>query len=224
MYRCFKKLFVGKPYSRIEKFLLQIPTWLFVSSTVLILVLLIFWVEEDDIKLGSNPIKVVFQNAEAIAIVTGVALYFKEIPDRKAQGNYEAWQVVDNDINTSTGYARKQALEDLCKSGTSLANISFFRTDLKRINFTGANLAGADFSLCSLQEANFSFANLTEANFYKTFLAGVNFTKADLNYANFIGIHFSNSGTFFPQQIQSAKNWETATYDPEIRVLLGLDP
>lgn len=84
-FQFLKKLFVGKPYNRVEKFLLQIPTWLFVSSTVVVLVGLILWVEEYDIKSGGNPLKVVFENVEAIAIVAGVALYFKEIPDRKAQ-------------------------------------------------------------------------------------------------------------------------------------------
>ena len=224
IYRCLKKLFVGKPYSKIEKFLLQIPTWLFVSSTVLILVGLIFWVEEDDIKLGSNPIRVVFQNVEAIAIVAGVALYFKEIPDRKARSHYEAWQVIDNAVGSPASYARTQALEDLCKDGVSLANICITHSNLDKINLVGADLNGASLTFCNLTATDLSFANLTGADLSSSQLTFANFTEADISRAIFTNAHFSRSEIFSPQQFQAAKNWKTATYRPEIRVLLGLDP
>lgn len=224
LFGCFKKLFAGKPHNRVEKFLLRIPTWFFVSLIVLIFMRLILWVEGYDIESGENPLKLLFQNAEAIAIVAGVALYFKEIPERKARKHYEAWQVIDNAVGSPASYARKQALEDLCKDGVSLANICISHSNLDKISLVEADLSGASLTFCDLTATDLSSANLTGVCFIASDLSKTIFTKADISRANFTHAYVNQSEVFSTQQIKSAKNWKTATYDPEIRVLLGLDP
>lgn len=214
-----------KPFNKVEKLLLAIPTWIFATGVVGLLIGLILWAEKD-INLKSPPevVRVIFQSAEAIGIVAAVILYFKEIPDRKARKHYEAWQVIDNTTRDSLGYARKQALKDLCSDGVSFANISISFADLSKINLAGADLNSASLTFCDLTATDFSFANLTGANLSASQLTRANFTEADISHVNFTHAHFSRSEIFSPQQFQVARNWETATYDPEIRAKLGLAP
>jgi BTB/POZ domain-containing protein KCTD9 len=325
-----------KPFNKIEEDLLTIPTWRFVSEWVVLLALLALLVAKDiDFTSPREVVRVLFQNAEAIAIVAAVILYFKEIPDRKAQKHYEAWQVIDNAAaaNVPTSYARKQALEDLSRSGVSLAGIDVPRANLSRAdlngadlsradlngadlsradlnganlskadlnranlslanlnlanlmwvnlwwanlsgaelnranlrwaklsganlsraklsganlsraklsgaNLSGANLSGANLSRAKLSGANLSRANLSGANLSGAKFGGTNLSRANLNRANLSGANLSGANlsranlsganlsrvkNVSPQQIQSARNWKTATYDPELRIQLGLD-
>lgn len=195
------------PFTRLELALKQVPTWLFVSAEVLLLSVLALWVEADvDLNSPQDVIRVLFENAESIAIVAAVILYFKEIPDRKTQKQYEAWQVIDNAsaAGVATSYARFKALEDLNSDGVSLSGIDIPNANLQGINLeqanlskadlsgadlTGANLNGADLSNANLSGANlfyavFSDALLIDANLSNTSLSSADLTNADLTGAN----------------------------------------
>ncbi len=238
----FTPLAQKETFNEVEKFLLKIPTWKFTIVPIVFLIALSVWVEENlDFKSPQKVAKVIFQNVDAIAIVAGVALYFKEIPDRKTRKHYEAWQVIDSAASTQASYARKQALEDLCSDGVSLSDINVSGTQLSRINLSGAelieaNLIGTNLEGANLIGANLEGANLQGANLMGANLFGATLESCKLDGANLFGTDFTGAAfwidtstpikdnPFVPRQIKSAENWETAKYDPEIRVLLGLDP
>jgi BTB/POZ domain-containing protein KCTD9 len=220
-----------------NKILQDIPTWIFVSLFVFGFAGLALWVAKDiDLKSPRDVVRVLFQNAESIAIVAAVVLYFKEIPDRKAEKHYKAWQVIDNAVVATqvsgvvfTSYALKKALEDLCKDGVSLSNIDVPRADLSNINLSGADLRHANLSGANLHEANLRGANLVQtkldgATLVWADLSGAQFnltdlSDANLNMANLSGVKCIN----MISSIKRAKYWEYATYDPEFREKLGLD-
>lgn len=86
-----------KPFNKVEEILQDIPTWRFVGAFVFGFACLALWVAKDiDLKSPRDVARELFQNSESIAIVAAVVLYFKEIPDRKTQKHYDAWQVIDN--------------------------------------------------------------------------------------------------------------------------------
>jgi BTB/POZ domain-containing protein KCTD9 len=254
-----------QPFNKIEKLLLSIPTWFFVGAVVGLIVCLSLLVHEDNNhkskcntsgflfeynKLVCDGASVLLQSAESFAVVAAVSLYFKEIPDRKARKHYEAWQVIDNATNVPTSYARKQALEDLCKDEVHLVGINISGSDLIRANLknailgsanlsgadlrwadlSGSILQGADLSGASLigvnligadlSAANLSNANLTGVKFRGVKLYGTNLSEADILGANLSGVIEVSPDQV--QQIQSAINWRSADYDPIIKKLLGI--
>jgi BTB/POZ domain-containing protein KCTD9 len=236
-----------KPFNRIEKILLTIPTWLFVSLAVVLIGGLTLWVHEDNNAPSTckaskffdqytvsvcDGLSVLVQSAESIAILAAVILYFKEIPDRKAQKHYEAWQVIDNaaaGANERFSYARKQALEDLARDGVSLALIDLSGANLSGIQLNGAilsqaNLEGVNLSVSNFKGTYFRRANLCEANLRRSEFTGADFYEANLSSAELEGANLCGIKNFTPEQIKSARNWETATYDPEVRKQLGLSP
>lgn len=178
------------PFNRIEQQLQKIPTWLFVSGAVLLLSGIALWVEDEiEIKSIQDVIKVVFENAESIAIAAVVILYFKEIPDRKEQKHYEAWQVIDNAAaaKISTSYARHKALEDLNRDGVSLWGVDIPEADLKVIDLQNADLLGADLQGANFWGGKLMFANLNEANLKETKLMFANLQEASFQEANLKG-------------------------------------
>jgi BTB/POZ domain-containing protein KCTD9 len=254
-------------FNKLEQLLLSIPTWIFVSAAVGLIGCLSLWVHEDNnakskcntsgflfeyTELVCDGASVLLQSAESIAIVAAVILYFKEIPDRKAQKHYKAWQVIDNAAaaKTSTSYARKQALEDLVRDGVSLVGIDIPGSDLIRANLKNAILGSADLSGADLRwtdlsgsilidtnlrdanligtnlsGADLSAANLSNANLAAVDFSGVNLFAANLSNANLSGANLNGVTKFSPdkiQQIQSAQNWYLADYDPETKNLLGI--
>jgi uncharacterized protein YjbI with pentapeptide repeats len=182
-----------QPFNRVERWLLTIPTWLFVSGAVLIMGTLAIQFDDGvnwDDSLG-DWLAVVFENAESIAIASAVILYFKEIPDRKQQKHYEAWQVVDRAAasGNSTSYARKQALEDLNSGGVPLNGIDVPGVDLEAANLKGASLRfvdlkGASLRFSQLQNADLQFSGLEHADLYHANLKGANLGNANLDGAN----------------------------------------
>ena len=107
-----------------------------------------------------DAVQVIFSSTESIAIAAAVALYFKEIPDRKEQKHYEAWQVIDNAAaaKVPTSYARRKAIEDLHRDGVSLRGIDIPNVDLQGINLSFANLV-----FTNLNGANLSGAEWDES-------------------------------------------------------------
>jgi BTB/POZ domain-containing protein KCTD9 len=242
-----------QPFNKVEEILQDIPTWIFVSAFVFGFAGLALLVAKDlDLKSPRDVARELFQNAESIAVIAAVSLYFKEIPDRKARKHYEAWQVIDNAAaaKTATSYARKQALEDLVRDGVPLVGIDIPGSDLIRANLKNAILGSADLRGADLRRADLSGSILQGAELESTNLIGTNLSGADLSAANLseailIGVKFSGvnllatnlskadlSGAnlsevikFSPdpiQQIKSAKNWRNADYAPEIKKLLGI--
>jgi BTB/POZ domain-containing protein KCTD9 len=194
-----------QPFNKIEKLLLFVPTWIFVSVAVGLIGCLALWVHEDNnskskcntsgflseyTELVCYGASTLLQGAESIAIVAAVILFFKEIPDRKAKKHYEAWQVIDNAAAATqlhhgiyTSYARKNALEDLSKDGVSLSSIVLSRADLSRIDLSYTDLSNANLIGSNLSNANLSNANLTGAHLMGADLKGANLSNANLSNA-----------------------------------------
>jgi uncharacterized protein YjbI with pentapeptide repeats len=200
-----KKRFSSKP-----SWLQKVPTWLFLTLVVIGLAGFAVGVNVKDLRCGDEPQKVgckktskkndwlphslllqaiaklIFDNAESIAIVSAVALYFKEAPDRETQSQYEAWQVIDRAAaaGVSTSYARIKALEDLNNAGISLQGIDMPGADLRQIDLSGADLKISTLNRTDLIQANLSGANLTRVNFGGSNLIDANLNGADLSDAN----------------------------------------
>ncbi|MEM6598503.1 MAG: pentapeptide repeat-containing protein [Cyanobacteria bacterium P01_C01_bin.69] len=172
-----------QPFNRIEEQLEAIPTWRLITEVAIILAGLAIILEPDK---SINPAKVIFDSSESIAIVSAVALYFKEIPERKKQKHYEAWQVIDNAKGIGTSYARRRAIEDLYKDG-----VSFYEIDLPGVDLQGITLSGA-----FLFKADLSAANLSSADLYNAFLSNANLSSADLSSADLSEINLSNANLF----------------------------
>lgn len=200
----------------------SIPTLWFVTGAVIVLALIALWVEkETTITSIRDVVQVIFKNAESIAVVAAVILYFKEIPERRAQKHYEAWQVVDAAAKVPVSYARIRALEDLNRDGVSLKGIAALDANLEGISLkkailteadmTGANLSSADLTdaillkirleRATLKQANLSGADLTAADLRSAILTraklmnanltGVKLTTAQLAYADLSGSTFT---------------------------------
>jgi hypothetical protein len=180
-----------RAFNFIEQQLQRVPTWAFVSVVVIVLSAVAIFVNPEGIPQSSKEaIQIIFSSAESIAIAAAVALYFKEIPDRKERKHYEAWQVIDKAAAAKlpTSYARRKALEDLYQDGVPFSGIDLPNADLQFIDFRDANLRGADLSGADLTLANFSRtvlrgAKLSDANLGDTKLVGADLVNADLQRA-----------------------------------------
>jgi BTB/POZ domain-containing protein KCTD9 len=188
----FRRIQLRKCLIVLDRSVLQtiqyVPTWFAITLMVGLLSWLTIWFHDGDLKILSpkdlftRPVlKVLFENAESIAIVAAVILYFKEAPDRKEQKHYEAWQVIDNaaTAKVSTSYARTKALQDLNRDGVLLKGLDVPGADLERIELSGAILWDAD-----LSDANLSNADLRNADLRKADLKRANLCSADLRGAN----------------------------------------
>ncbi|MGP1375426.1 MAG: pentapeptide repeat-containing protein [Almyronema sp.] len=185
-----------KIYNQMEKLLQAVPAWLAVSISVLCLAVLALWVNEVPIHssqdlLSRKALQILFSEAESIAIVAAIILYFKGAPDRKAQKHYEAWRVIDSAAaaKVSNSYARRRALQDLYQDGVSLRGLDAPGANLAQIKLAeadlqDANLQGAIFEEANLQKADFRGANLRGANLQKANLRGVNLRGVNLQKAN----------------------------------------
>jgi hypothetical protein len=182
-----------RPFNRIERWLLKIPTWLFVTGVVVFLSVIALWVEPDGVNLKSprDIVRVIFGNAESIAIAAAVALYFKEIPDRKERKHYEAWQVIDNATGTETSYARRKAIKDLYQDGVSFTGLDLPGADLMGVDLSGANLSGADLRGADLIGAKLSGADLIYAKLSDAYLIGAYLSDACLSGANLSGANLT---------------------------------
>lgn len=177
-------------FNKLERLIQKVPTWLFATGAIVILALIALWLEADHIKSLRDVIKVLFEHAESIAIVSAVVFFFKEAPNRKAQKHYEAWQVIDHAAaaQVSMSYARIQALQDLNEDGVPLRGIHLPGAYLQGINLQGAVLSCADLSGADLVRANLSHTNLSHAN-----LSGATLIDANLRGANLIDADLSGA-------------------------------
>jgi uncharacterized protein YjbI with pentapeptide repeats len=95
---------------------------------------------------------------------------------------------------------------------------SFRKAKLYRVQFRSANLQEAVLAEANCEETNFKLADLRHTNLRSTNMKGAIFVDANLEKADLLGAHNLSA-----DQIKTAKNWELAHYDPELRVQLGLD-
>ena len=180
-----------QPFNRIERFLQKFPTWLFVTGVVGAIAGTAIWVDPI-VNIHSSDkeiIGVLLQNVEVMAIVAALIVYLKEVPERKAQRHYEAWQVIDSaaTAKVATSYARKQALEDLNRDGVSLRKINIAGADLEGINLQQADLCDANLNGANLEGATLLIANLRGAT-----LIGANLNNSILEHAK---LSFVNLGS-----------------------------
>ncbi|WP_346289475.1 pentapeptide repeat-containing protein [Sphaerothrix gracilis] len=185
-----------KAHHHLEKCIQTIPAWLAVTISVVCLAVLALWVNEipvDSIQtiFSREALQILFSEAESIAIVAAVILYFKGAPDRKAQKHYEAWRVIDSAAaaKVSTSYARQRALQDLHHDGISLRGLdapgaNLAQIELPEANLQGANLQGVILCGANLQRVDFRGANLRGADLQKANLKGVNLRGVNLHKAN----------------------------------------
>jgi BTB/POZ domain-containing protein KCTD9 len=95
------------------------------------------------------------------------------------------------------------------------ATLIFAKLDLA--NLRGANLDKADLGEAILINADFGEAILSNADLGETNLNGVNLEGANLD-----GAKFYRAKNINLEEIKTAKNWEKACYDPDLRQQLKL--
>ena len=95
---------------------------------------------------------------------------------------------------------------------------SFRKANLCRVQFRSANLREAVLAEANCVETNFKLADLSHANLSNTNMKGAIFVDTNLEKADLVGAY-----NLSVDQIKTAKNWELADYDQELRVQLGLD-
>lgn len=78
------------------------------------------WVSDSNPQTRKEWVKVLFDNAEPIAIAAAAAVFLLESPDRRKAAQYEAWQVINSAMGQTGSGGRIQALEDLNKDGVDL--------------------------------------------------------------------------------------------------------
>jgi uncharacterized protein YjbI with pentapeptide repeats len=176
------------------------PNWTVCIATVAFLMLLAVLGDPDIHSLkdlfSRRFIGFMLQQAESIAILLAVVLYFKEAQERRDKNHYESYQVIDQAAaaGVPTSYARKKALENLNKGKVSLSSLDAPGADLAKIqlpdvDLSYADLRGADLRRSNLHNARFHhsdlqgaclrWTNLERAKFWKT-----NLREADLRHSN----------------------------------------
>lgn len=204
---------------KLEKCVQAVPTWLVALISVLVLSLIVVLVysglgllsPKAPFSYNRKVLKLLIDNAEAIAIMVAVILYIKGAPDRKDQKHYEAWRVIDTAANITTSYARYQALQDLHRDGVSLQWLEAPKANLSAISLPKANLKACNLAGANLEKANLRGANLTGAN-----LAGANLNQADLVGSDLTGANLQ-SANLRGTVLWKAILWETDFSEAELR-------
>lgn len=101
---------------------------------------------------------------------------------------------------------------DLARSNLSGYETNLFHVSLRNANCYRTNLSGTQLKQADLSGARIEQANLSEARMKDCNLAEADLRKADLRGAKYLTV----------SQIQKAKNWQEAIYDPDFAELLGL--
>ncbi|NJM98611.1 MAG: pentapeptide repeat-containing protein [Phormidesmis sp. RL_2_1] len=200
---------------RLEQRIQAIPTWLVALAAVLPLSAAIIFIREDPAAplTWKLALRLLLDNAEAIALAVAVVLYLKGAPDRKTQKHYEAWRVIDTAAaaNVTTSYARYQALQDLHRDGVSLQWLEAPNTNLAGICLPKANLQACNLAGANLQNANLRGANLQEANLAGADLSHADLAGSDLTAANLKGTNLRSAVMW------KARLWEADLSQAEMR-------
>jgi uncharacterized protein YjbI with pentapeptide repeats len=177
------------------------------------------------------------QSGIVITVVIALGRYFAEGSQRKKQAHYQAWMVINSALGQNSSGGRIEALQDLNKDGVSLQGLKAPEANLEGIKLEKAQLGGASLEKAWIKKANLSEAVLDgawlkDANLSETDLSGAsldgsrlygaNLKGTNLKGANLNGTHLNEAKNLTPEQVKTAKNWETAQYDQELRHRLGL--
>jgi uncharacterized protein YjbI with pentapeptide repeats len=113
-------------------------------------------------------------------------------------------------------------------SASNLRGAKLIYADLGKANLifsdlSGADLSGANLDGAALSDAKFIKTNLSEASLQGVRFLGTDLEGANLHNTNLLDADLSDARNLSPQQVQQARNWENAKYDPEFRKKLGLD-
>jgi uncharacterized protein YjbI with pentapeptide repeats len=189
-----KKLFYQKKLTSFEQFLAKVPVWSLALFVVVLIVPASLKIDSeinlqkpyslDDVLL--KTLRVFFEKIDAIAIVTAVALYIKEAPDRREQKSdehSETWQIIENARGIGMSLSRYKALQDLNDDDISLEEADLPSADLCAIQLAGANLGRANLERANLERANLERANLEQANLMRSSLVKANLQGANLKLA-----------------------------------------
>lgn len=127
--------------------------------------------------------------------------------------------------------------------GAKLTSVNLTAADLRGANLEGADLSesilvaadlgtepqfdryGTDLYIrphTNLRAANLIFANLQNANLSDADLTGADLTGSDLTGANLYNANLTGAKAIVVEQIQVARNWQTAIYDSAFNAQLGL--
>ncbi len=117
----------------------------------------------------------------------------------------------------------------------NLRNTKLYNADLRNASLWNANLHDADLRFAILHNADLDDANLESANLRNALLKGI-----DLRNINFGGVEIGDAKiqcninnyctnlkgakNITPEQIKKASYWQSACYDPDFRIKLGLPP
>ncbi len=201
---------------QLEKRIQAVPTWIVAIAAFLILATTVIFIQQDTESGPMAPrkvLKLILNDAEAIALAIAVILYIKAAPDRKTQKHYEAWRVIDTAAaaNVTTSYARYQALLDLHRDGVPLKWL-----EAPKANLTGIALPYANLQCCNLSGTNLSGANLRGADLQGANLAGADLSQADLFGSNLTAADL-RAATLRGTVLWEANLWETDFSNAEMR-------
>lgn len=101
-------------------------------------------------------------------------------------------------------------------------NTRFVGADLRETNFYFSNLENTRFRRAQLANAKFREANLSRSSLEDADLQGVDFRECILQETDLKRANLKGAKGLTVEQIKSAKNWQTATYDDDLMVQLGL--
>lgn len=145
-------------------------------------------------------LRVAFEKAESIAIVSAIVVYLKETPDRKIRQQSELFNIFESSAKFPNTQVRALVLEKLNSEGVPLGLYDFSDIEsLPNVQFPDANLCKANFQNVKMKKANLQnallcqtifkssnlhTANLQNANLWKANLEEAILNNADLSHAN----------------------------------------
>jgi BTB/POZ domain-containing protein KCTD9 len=112
----------------------------------------------------------------------------------------------------------------------NLRNTKLYNADLRNASLWNANLHDADLRFAILHNADLDDANLRNALLKGIDLRNINFggveigdAKIQCNINNYC-TNLKGAKNITPKQIKKASYWQSACYDPDFRIKLGLPP
>ncbi|MEM7795325.1 MAG: pentapeptide repeat-containing protein [Cyanobacteria bacterium P01_C01_bin.118] len=98
----------------------------------------------------------------------------------------------------------------------------FHHSHFGQANLSGSNFQGASFYNSNLTEANLKNANLSDANLTQVKLIQADVTRCNFQNANLSEADLTHAKGLTVEQVKSARNWQTATYDNTFMTKLGI--
>lgn len=168
-------------HTRLALGFLEAPLWMLVMLGC-VAVGALFYAAED-----SDMVADVLDKSQGVAVVVAMFMWLREIPVRKREAIFDAFQTVDASRGARTSPARVMALESLAADRVSLKGMDLAHISLAGIRLKGVDLAAASLVETDLQEADLTEANFLEANLVKAQLAQADLRRARLSFANLSG-------------------------------------